>query len=51
VTQEEVFEVFAANMSRLRELVATIIGSFPAEREDDICAHALDGIRLPVELP
>jgi 5'-methylthioadenosine phosphorylase len=51
VTQEEVFEVFAANMSRLRELVATIIGSFPAEREDDICAHALDGIRLPIELP
>jgi 5'-methylthioadenosine phosphorylase len=51
VTQEEVFEVFAANMSRLRELVAKIIGSFPAEREDDICAHALDGIRLPVELP
>ena len=51
VTQEEVFKVFAANMSRLRELVATIIGSFPAEREDDICAHALDGIRLPIELP
>jgi 5'-methylthioadenosine phosphorylase len=51
VTQEEVFEVFAANMSRLRELVANIIGSFPAEREDDLCAHALDGIRLPVELP
>ena len=51
VTQAEVFEVFAANMSRLRELAAQIIGSFPAEREDDICAHALDGIRLPIELP
>jgi 5'-methylthioadenosine phosphorylase len=51
VTQAEVFEVFAANMSRLRELVANIIGSFPEEREDDICAHALDGIRLPIELP
>ena len=51
VTQEEVFAVFAANMSRLRELVGKIIGSFPAVREDDICAHALDGIRLPVELP
>jgi len=51
VTQEEVFAVFAANMSRLRELVGKIIGSLPAEREDDICAHALDGINLPVELP
>ena len=51
VTQAEVFEVFGANMSRLRELVAKIIESFPAEREDDLCAHALDGIRLPIELP
>jgi 5'-methylthioadenosine phosphorylase len=51
VTQTEVFEVFAANMSRLRELVAEIIAAFPAEREDDLCAHALDGISLPVELP
>ena len=51
VTQAEVFEVFASNMSRLRDLVAKIIASFPVEREDDLCAHALDGIRLPFELP
>ena len=51
VTQAEVFEVFGANMARLRELVVKIISSFPAEREDDLCAHALDGIRLPIELP
>ncbi len=51
VTQAEVFEVFGRNMSRLRELVADIIAAFPAEREDDLCAHALDGIRLPLELP
>jgi 5'-methylthioadenosine phosphorylase len=51
VTQAEVFEVFGQNMSRLRELVADIIAAFPAAREDDLCAHALDGIRLPVELP
>jgi 5'-methylthioadenosine phosphorylase len=51
VTQAQVFEVFGANMSRLRELVAKIIESFPIEREDDLCAHALDGIRLPIELP
>ena len=51
VTQAEVFEVFAKNISRLRELVAKIIEAFPAEREDDLCAHALDGITLPIELP
>jgi 5'-methylthioadenosine phosphorylase len=51
VTQAEVFEVFGANMSRLRDLVARIIAAFPAEREDDLCAHALDGIRVPFELP
>ena len=51
VTQAEVFEVFAKNMTRLRELVAKVIAAFPAEREDDLCAHALDGIRVPIELP
>jgi 5'-methylthioadenosine phosphorylase len=51
VTQAEVFEVFAANISRLRDLVAQIIAGLPAEREDDLCAHALDGISLPFELP
>ena len=47
VTQAEVFEVFAANIKRLRNLVATIIATLPADREDDLCAHALDGITLP----
>lgn len=51
VTQAEVFEVFGKNMARLRELVAKVIADFPDEREDDLCAHALDGIKLPVELP
>src|ERR1700678_2589437 len=51
VTQAEVFEVFGKNMSRLRELVSKVIAAFPTEREDDLCAHALDGIRVPIELP
>jgi 5'-methylthioadenosine phosphorylase len=51
VTQAEVFEVFGKNMSRLRDLVAKVIAAFPVEREDDLCAHALDGIRVPIELP
>jgi 5'-methylthioadenosine phosphorylase len=51
VTQAEVFEVFAANIERLRALVAQIIAALPAEREDDLCAQALDGISLPFDLP
>ena len=51
VTQAEVFEVFAANIKRLRDLVATIIAALPVAREDDLCAHALDGIALPFPLP
>jgi len=51
VTQAEVFEVFAANIKRLRDLVATTVAALPAEREDDLCARALDGITLPFELP
>jgi 5'-methylthioadenosine phosphorylase len=51
VTQAEVFEVFGKNMARLRELVTKTIAAFPADREDDLCAHALDGIRLPFDLP
>jgi 5'-methylthioadenosine phosphorylase len=51
VTQAEVFEVFGKNMVRLRDLVAKAVAALPAEREDDICSHALDGISLPIELP
>jgi 5'-methylthioadenosine phosphorylase len=51
VTQAEVFEVFAANIKRLRDLVARIIAALPDEREEDLCAHAVDGLPLPFELP
>src|SRR6201996_6946396 len=42
VTQTEVFEVFAANIKRLRDLVARIIAELPDDREEDLCAHAVD---------
>ena len=51
VTQAEVFEVFAANVARLRDLVAGLIAALPAGQPDDACAHALDGLPLPFELP
>jgi len=51
VTQAEVFEVFGTHMTRLRDLVAKMVAAYPDEREDDLCAHALDGIKLPFDIP
>jgi 5'-methylthioadenosine phosphorylase len=51
VTAAEVFEVFAANIERLRDLVGKIVAAVPAERQDDLCAHAVDGLKLPFQLP
>ena len=51
MTEAAVFEVFAANVARLRDLVAGLIAALPAEQPDDACAHALDGLPLPFELP
>jgi 5'-methylthioadenosine phosphorylase len=50
VTHAEVFRVFAANVTRLRDLVARAIAEVPAERNCP-CPHALDGLALPFELP
>ena len=50
VTQAEVFRVFAANVARLRELIARTIKEVPAERTCP-CKDALDGLKLPFELP
>jgi 5'-methylthioadenosine phosphorylase len=50
VTQDEVFRVFAANVARVRELVLDVVARLPAERTCP-CSHALDGIKLPLDLP
>jgi len=50
VTQEEVFRVFAANVERLRALVVRAVELLPADRTCP-CPHALDGLKLPIELP
>jgi 5'-methylthioadenosine phosphorylase len=50
VTQEEVFRVFGENTARLRGLLLDAVASLPAAR-DCPCPHALDGIKLPIELP
>jgi 5'-methylthioadenosine phosphorylase len=50
VTHGEVLEVFAENVPRLRSLVEKVIGALPTERTCP-CPGALDGIKLPFELP
>lgn len=50
VTQAEVFEVFAANVARLREVLVKAVGALPAVRSCP-CQHAVDGLPLPFELP
>jgi 5'-methylthioadenosine phosphorylase len=50
VTQAEVLRVFAANVARLRDLIVRTIQDVPAERTCP-CKDALDGLKLPFELP
>ncbi|GAA5072030.1 5'-methylthioadenosine phosphorylase [Thermocatellispora tengchongensis] len=50
VTQEEVFAFFAANINRMRSLVAEVVEALPSTRSCP-CVHALDGIKLPFPLP
>jgi 5'-methylthioadenosine phosphorylase len=50
VTHEEVLRVFAQNVDRLRGLVIDIVGALSAERHCP-CPHALDGLKLPLDLP
>jgi 5'-methylthioadenosine phosphorylase len=50
VTHEEVFRVFAANVTRLRQVVMQAIQDLPLDRNCP-CSHALDGISLPFALP
>ena len=50
VTQDEVFRVFAANTDRMRDLLLRTVAELDADRHCP-CPHALDGIRLPLDLP
>lgn len=50
VTHEEVLEFFAQNVTRMRTLVADAVQSLPTDRTCP-CGSALDGLKLPFELP
>lgn len=52
VTHEEVLRVFAENLEGLRTLLMDTIGRLPADDADcATCRHALDGQKLPFDLP
>ncbi len=50
VTHEEVFRVFAASATRLRQVILQAIQDLPLDRVCP-CGHALDGLSLPFALP
>jgi 5'-methylthioadenosine phosphorylase len=49
VGQEEVFAMFAANVDRLKQVLAGVVGTLPAPGEDCACASWADGLDLPYE--
>ncbi|MFZ5872358.1 MAG: S-methyl-5'-thioadenosine phosphorylase, partial [Actinomycetota bacterium] len=51
VTHAEVLAVFARNVERLKALIGDAVTRLPGPDEDCACRHALDGQRLPFELP
>jgi 5'-methylthioadenosine phosphorylase len=50
VTHQQVLAVFAQNVSRLRDLLMTIVEVLPLDRKCP-CGSALDGLKLPFALP
>src|SRR4029450_3522658 len=50
VTQEEGFRVFEESTATLRGVLLDAVALLPSERTC-ACAHALDGIKLPLDLP
>lgn len=50
VSHQQVLEVFAHSLGRLRSLLATVINELPRDRACE-CGSALEGQRLPFALP
>ncbi|HEX7189841.1 MAG TPA: S-methyl-5'-thioadenosine phosphorylase [Actinomycetes bacterium] len=51
VTHDEVLRVFAENIGTVRDLLVDVVGRLPGPDEDCSCRHALDGLKLPFDLP
>jgi 5'-methylthioadenosine phosphorylase len=50
VTMDEVFRVFRENTERLRSVLLEAVTKLPTAREC-VCSSALDGLKLPIDLP
>ncbi len=50
VTHAEVLEVFGRSVERLKSLLVDVVAALPTDDECS-CRHALDGLRLPFQLP
>jgi 5'-methylthioadenosine phosphorylase len=50
VTHHEVLEVFARNVERLKGMLGQVVPTMPVD-DECACRHALDGQRLPFDLP
>jgi 5'-methylthioadenosine phosphorylase len=51
VNQADVFAEFGRNIGKLRAFLTRVVESLPAGQEGCTCASALDGLRVPFELP
>ncbi|MDQ2797560.1 MAG: 5'-methylthioadenosine phosphorylase, partial [Actinomycetota bacterium] len=55
VSHEEVLQVFAQNIERLKGVLVDAIAALPAAESDDeatcACRRSLDGLTLPLVLP
>jgi 5'-methylthioadenosine phosphorylase len=51
VDQAQVFALFEQHVGRLKELLATVVGSLPEARGGCGCADWLTGVTLPFEIP
>lgn len=51
VTQQEVFEVFARNIDRLRDLLTDVVKALPPGQEDCLCRQALTDTETGIVLP
>jgi 5'-methylthioadenosine phosphorylase len=51
VTHDEVLRVFAENVGTVRDLLVDAVARLPAADADCSCRRALDGQKLPFDLP
>ena len=51
VTHHEVLRVFAENVGKVRGVLVEALGALPPTDTDCECRHALDGQKLPFDLP